>query len=167
MCASQEQTMGIGRPFQQRNKIGRQWQPGQSGNPTGKPSALVVFERKFAEALANQGSPKELAEMIWNAARRGESWAILKLSERFEWQREHPADDGKVEITVTYVQQNRIGITGAAPSADEGDSGGAAVQHPCLRPAFWEDNVGDESSDPAGAGGQTDGMVQPDLPPAE
>jgi hypothetical protein len=159
--------MGRGKLFQPGNTVGRQWQPGQSGNPSGKPSALVVFERKFAEALANQGSPKELAEMIWNAARRGESWAILKLSERFEWQRFEGTDDKELRITVEYVQRSEIAITGAASSADEGDWGGEAIQHNLLRAPMGQDNAGDGPADSAGAGGKADSVVQSDLPAVE
>jgi hypothetical protein len=139
------------------------WQPGQSGNPTGRPAALVEFEARYAEALVNEGSAEELARMIWKAARKGESWAVLKLSERFEWAREHPADDRELRITVEYVKRSEIAIAGAASWAGEGDSGGEAVQRGLLRPALGQDEVGDGPSDPSSAGGEAGGVVQPKL----
>jgi hypothetical protein len=65
----------------------------------------VAFQKKFAEALAGQGTPEELAEMIWNSARRGEAWAILKLSERFEWQKAEETDAQKIQIQVSYIDR--------------------------------------------------------------
>ena len=59
------------------------WQTGQSGNPAGQPRARVDFERAFNEALVTAGSPEEAAQLLWEAARAGEAWAIQNLCQRF------------------------------------------------------------------------------------
>lgn len=44
------------------------WQPGQSGNPSGKPHRQIEFERCLADALAGddpESRANELAELVW------------------------------------------------------------------------------------------------------
>jgi hypothetical protein len=43
------------------------WNKGQSGNPTGRPKRGLAF----SETLRAQGTPDELAELAWKAAREG------------------------------------------------------------------------------------------------
>jgi hypothetical protein len=59
------------------------WQAGTSGNPAGMPRTRVEFEQAFNAALITKGSPAEAAELLWNAARAGEAWAIQNLCQRF------------------------------------------------------------------------------------
>src|SRR5262249_56447353 len=59
------------------------WNAGQSGNPAGKSKLRATFEQSFNEALITQGSPEEASQMLWEAARRGEPWAIQELCRRF------------------------------------------------------------------------------------
>lgn len=59
------------------------WLPGVSGNPAGIPQTRVNFERAFNAALLSQGSPEEAAQLLWEAARNGEAWAIQNLCQRF------------------------------------------------------------------------------------
>jgi len=59
------------------------FQPGQSGNPAGKPLSRVQFERALVEAITTQGTPDEAAGLLWEAARRGEAWAVQNLLVRF------------------------------------------------------------------------------------
>jgi hypothetical protein len=59
------------------------WKPGQSGNPAGKSKARLQFEEAFNQALVTQGSPDEAAQLLWEAARRREAWAIQELCRRF------------------------------------------------------------------------------------
>jgi hypothetical protein len=56
------------------------WQPGQSGNPKGRPKK----GRTFTDALEAKGTPAELAELPWKAARNGEPWAIQMIFNRLE-----------------------------------------------------------------------------------
>jgi hypothetical protein len=61
------------------------WQPGQSGNPSGKPRRQVEFERALADALAGdnpESRAEELANLVWAAARKGEAWAVQLLFTR-------------------------------------------------------------------------------------
>ncbi|MGA2772542.1 MAG: hypothetical protein ABSG26_17160 [Bryobacteraceae bacterium] len=141
------------------------WQRGQSGNPTGKPAGLVAFELKFAEALAGQGTPEELAKLIWDSARKGESWAVLKLAERFEWPREDAAEDHELVIKVVYVERDTFIVAKDASGASEDHPGITAIQRLLPGPSGGQDGVGDGSADPPGAGGPADGLVQPDVSP--
>ena len=52
------------------------WKPGQSGNPSGKSKLRLQFEENFNQALVTQGSPEEAAQLLWEAARKREAWAI-------------------------------------------------------------------------------------------
>jgi hypothetical protein len=74
--------MTRGRPFQKGNAVGRRFIPGQSGNPAGVPRSRIEFEREFNEALMSRGSPEKAADMLWSAAEKGESWAVLALLQR-------------------------------------------------------------------------------------
>jgi uncharacterized protein DUF5681 len=56
------------------------WTKGQSGNPRGRPRRGSTF----SEALRAKGTPEELAELAWKAARNGEPWAIQTLFNRLE-----------------------------------------------------------------------------------
>ena len=41
------------------------------------------FDRAFHDALLEEGSPEEAAQLLWKAARKGEPWAIQNLCQRF------------------------------------------------------------------------------------
>jgi hypothetical protein len=59
------------------------WKPGQSGNPAGTSRHRVQFEAAFNQALITAGSPEEAAQLLWEAARGKEPWAIQELCRRF------------------------------------------------------------------------------------
>ncbi len=59
------------------------WPRGVSGNPAGLPQTRLNFERAFNTALLGEGSPEEAAKLLWEAARKGEAWAIQNLCQRF------------------------------------------------------------------------------------
>jgi hypothetical protein len=56
------------------------WTKGQSGNPRGRPRRGYTF----TDALRAKGTPEELAEVAWKAARKGEPWAIQMIFNRLE-----------------------------------------------------------------------------------
>jgi hypothetical protein len=49
-----------------------------SGNMVGKSKYRAQFEEAFNEALITQGTPQEAAQLLWQAAREMEPWAIQK-----------------------------------------------------------------------------------------
>ena len=59
------------------------WRPGQSGDPAGKSKQRLQFEETFNEALITEGSPEEAAQLLWQAVRDKEPWAIKELCRRF------------------------------------------------------------------------------------
>ena len=59
------------------------WTPGVGGNPAGKSRYRAGFEEAFNEALITAGSPEEAAQLLWEAARAKEPWAIQSLCQRF------------------------------------------------------------------------------------
>ncbi len=67
--------------FQHGNK--HRWTAGVSGNPAGKSRYRVQFDEAFNQALITQGSPEEAAQLLWEAARAKEPWAIQNLCQRF------------------------------------------------------------------------------------
>jgi hypothetical protein len=79
--------VGGGRRFEpgKSGNPATQWQRGQSGNPAGKSKMRRQFEEALADALAGENPAeraKELAELVWTAARKGEAWAITLLLAR-------------------------------------------------------------------------------------
>jgi hypothetical protein len=56
------------------------WSKGHSGNPRGRPK----HEHTFTEALRAHGTPEELAQLAWKAAREGAPWAIQMIFNRLE-----------------------------------------------------------------------------------
>jgi hypothetical protein len=75
--------------FQPGNRIGKTWQPGQSGNPTGLSALHRQWREAYANALVSTGSAngglevaaQNCARLVWKAAIAGESWATLHLVE--------------------------------------------------------------------------------------
>jgi len=67
--------------FKQGNP--HRWVPGVSGNVAGKSKYRTQFEEAFNEALITQGSPEEAAQLLWQAAREKEAWAIQNVCQRF------------------------------------------------------------------------------------
>jgi hypothetical protein len=59
------------------------WGPGVSGNAPGKSKYRTQFEDVFNEALITQGGPEEAAQLLWEAARAKEPWAIQNICQRF------------------------------------------------------------------------------------
>jgi len=57
--------------------------PGVSGNIGGKSKYRTQFEEAFNDALVTQGSPEEAAQLLWEAARSKEPWAIQNICQRF------------------------------------------------------------------------------------
>jgi len=53
---------------------------GHSGNPTGRPK----HDHTFTQALRSHGTPEELAQLAWKAARDGAPWAIQMIFNRLE-----------------------------------------------------------------------------------
>jgi hypothetical protein len=56
---------------------------GVSGNLSGKSKYRTQFEDAFNEALITQGGPEEAAQLLWEAARAKEPWAIQNICQRF------------------------------------------------------------------------------------
>jgi hypothetical protein len=109
------------------------WRPGQSGNPAGKSRRRTQFEEAFNEALTTEGSPEEAGKLLWDAARRGEPWAIQELCRRFAPQTQslqviHEVEDVGFDCSrLTKEQLNQLEQilehAGAAPlGAQDGES---------------------------------------------
>ncbi len=66
--------------------VNTRWQKGgPSPNPGGKTKLQRQFEQALTEALVGEDPParaKELAEIVWNGARRNEAWAVQMLFQR-------------------------------------------------------------------------------------
>lgn len=78
-------TPGVSGCPEQQFKPGNshRWPAGVSGNPAGKSKRRSQFEDVFNEALITQGSAQEAAQLLWEAARNKEPWAIQELVRRF------------------------------------------------------------------------------------
>ena len=77
----------------------------------GKNGALcaerAAFATKFANALATQGKPEELAKVLWDAARSKRPWAIEMILDRLMGKPNQPMTgefNGKQSLTIKVVQ---------------------------------------------------------------
>jgi hypothetical protein len=85
------------------------WQPGHSGNPAGVTRSRLDFERRFYEALMEQGGAEEAASILWESARQHEPWAVQTLLQRLapetkQLKLTHGGDD---EPTINYTRLSR------------------------------------------------------------
>lgn len=72
--------------------VGRPFQPGQSGNPSGRRPAILT------KALAAKLTPEkaeQLATVLLQKAEAGESWAMQAIWERIEGKVPNRNEDGK------------------------------------------------------------------------
>ena len=112
------------------------WKPGQSGNPAGKSKRRALFEDAFNEALITQGSPAEAAQLLWEAARAKEPWAIQELCRRFAPQTQslhliHEKDDDKFDysrLTDEQLQQLDALLEQAGAQPDSPERGESTPQ---------------------------------------
>jgi hypothetical protein len=56
------------------------WKRGSSGNPAGVPKQYQQFRETFASALLAGGDLQELSRVLWECAKKGESWALLEIT---------------------------------------------------------------------------------------
>jgi hypothetical protein len=107
------------------------WKPGQSGNPAGKSKLRRQFEERFNEALLTQGGSEEAAQLLWEAAREREPWAIQELCRRFAPEGHslrlvHEVDQSEIDyrkFTDEQIQQLEA-ILGGAQAQPAGLAGG-------------------------------------------
>ena len=63
------------------------------------------FAKRFHEALAAGGDPKELAALIWEKALRGQPWAVEILLDRAVGKpKENEGDPLEMKLTVEVVK---------------------------------------------------------------
>lgn len=80
------------------------WQPGQSGNPSGKPKDWV--SRHLRARCEAEG--QELANVLWAAAVAGDVKAAIVILERTEGKLVQPThESGSLEILVTRADRQR------------------------------------------------------------
>jgi hypothetical protein len=114
------------------------WRPGQSGNPAGKSKVRLQFEENFNQALISQGSPEEAAQLLWEAARKGEAWAIQELCRRFSPEPHslrliHEADNDEPDyskLTDQELEQLEAILRGAQAQPDTRPGGTSQTQVP-------------------------------------
>ena len=98
-----------------RFKPGNQYrfQPGQSGNAAGIARSRLAFEEAFYAALLGHGSAEEVADPLWDAARKREPWAIQAILQRL-------APEAK-QINITHGVQDDAHIDYTRLSSEELD----------------------------------------------
>ena len=82
------------------------WQPGESGNPKGRPSVKDELYGVLMESDAVSGKRKVLlvAEALVNQARKGNVRAIEAILERTDGKEAQPVTFGG-ELTIEHIQQ--------------------------------------------------------------
>ena len=115
--------------FKQGNP--HRWIPGVSGNASGKSRYRTQFEEAFNDALITQGSPEEAAQLLWQAAREKEAWAIQNVCQRFAPQTQslklthevhHDAIDYS-QLTDEQLEQLDSLLDQASPKSDSSEGG--------------------------------------------
>jgi len=142
-----------------------QWTKGKFGNPLGRPrrgqTITALLEQRLDKeqfvskliALAS-GGPGIDATTQLSAMR-----LILNYVDGLPIAKIEAEGGETVNIKVTYVQNNRIEVTGATPGAIEDHSRVETVQRLLPRAQGWQNSSGDGSPDSPGPGRQTDGVV--------
>jgi Family of unknown function (DUF5681) len=136
-----------------------QFRPGVSGNPSGRRKGIIslkdlvqagvrkhkIVERLFAIASGRSPAGTKQAVSI------GEQMAAAKILVAYGWgmptQTVENLQSHDVVIQVTYVQQNRIEVTGASPGPAEGVERGAEVQCLASGPAVRQIDAGEARLD--------------------
>ena len=91
-----------------KNGPGRPFQPGQSGNPGGRPPALL--SRAILKKLTPERADK-IAEELLKKAEEGDAWAIDRLWERTEGKvpnRNENGDPGSFDADLSKVDSDRL-----------------------------------------------------------
>jgi hypothetical protein len=127
------------------------WQKGRSGNPLGRSRS----GEDLATILRHTVDRKRFAEKLCDLCYAGDIQAmrlLLAYTDGLPIGRAGELDTQGIQITVTYVEQNRIELTSAPSGASEIDPGSEAVQRCVLRAPVGQDGVGDGPADSPSAG---------------
>ena len=117
------------------------WKPGQSGNPVGKSKRRAKFEEAFGDDLIADGSPEEAAQLLWQAARSKEPWAIQELCRRFSPQPQslhliHEVENDELDyskLTDDDIRQLDTILERAQPPSPDGGESAEACMNSCVR----------------------------------
>lgn len=126
------------------------WRKGRSGNPRGRPHS----GEELGALLRAVADRKRLAEKLCELCYAGDVQAmrlLLAYTDGPPQGRVEGESNGEgIQITVTYVQQNnRLDIAGAGSNGVRSET----LQHHLLRTPLGQDDAGNGSVDPDGAGG--------------
>lgn len=102
MSPSKGKCRARGKPFEAGNSYGRRFQPGQSGNPGGRPRALSDAYRAWLAATDKRGrtNAERIAAAIGKAARAGDVAAVRELRLATEGARLRSWRDDVVDLLV-------------------------------------------------------------------
>lgn len=79
------------------------WQPGQSGNPSGRPKDYIT---RFLRARCEKEG-EAFADVLWTLAMKGDMPAIHEVYDRVEGKVPQPTSvDGGLEIVVRRADRN-------------------------------------------------------------
>lgn len=128
------------------------WSKGRSGNPRGRPRS----GDELGAILRQTVDRKRFAEKLCELCYAGDVQAmrlLLSYTDGPPTAAVDVQDPEGIQITVAYVQQNRIEIAETTSGTAPTDAASQAVQCRLLRTPVGQDRIGDGSPDPDGSTG--------------
>src|SRR5215467_7382206 len=128
------------------------WQPGRSGNPRGRPRS----GEELSALLRQTVDRKRFAEKLCELCYAGDVQAmrlLLSYTDGLPIARAELDSTEGIQITVNYVQQNRLDLTCSAPVPSPSNPAMPEIQRPLLRSPVGQDGAGNRSTDPSGTAG--------------
>jgi len=100
------------------------WQPGESGNPAGRPRkahSLTQMLREYGERVDEEGGPtraQQLAEVMWKAALKGDRDIAKYIIDRQDGKPKERVETNDVTVNPIYEMLKKLTEQNAEPKSE-------------------------------------------------